>query len=304
MRRSEQIISVSGEVQNESPEKNIGRLGRMGIGAAVALASVVAPAIASFETGNVDAQAAGMSEEYLVINKPENCLGEGCINGCPGGYHPFVPDIPVTVVTYFTACVPDVLYEGYNPNDYNPIITSVSLPKKPKSPKPIVTTTTINNDVDSDGFLANTDNPNLKDIDDNSAGAGIAGVAVAEAMGINVDPATEQGSLDIQIALSTAQDKWAEMTTDFAAYGVEVMTPTTTTTPTTTSIKATAVSSPQTTTQTTQNETTTSTIEAVLSNSTPEDGSSSTDKILETAAGMLVVGGLIVFGASRRRHQR
>lgn len=259
------------------------------------------------------AAAAGlMVGSGLLVNDTVESGKNDTSDGCPVHWLNFPNPYAVVVINtlgQFTYESGEVMCGYLPPQDAIGLWYSTSVPgqptattvHRPKTPKPIVTTTTINNDVDGDGFLANTDNPSLKDIDDNSAGAGIAGVAVAEAMGINVDPATEQGSLDIQIALSTAQDRWAEMTTSFAAYGVEVMTPTTTTTTTEQQLVTTVESE-----QTSEQSTTSSSIEqssTSLLQGQPENGLKSSDDILIGVTGLFAAGSLLAIGLARRRQQ-
>ena len=271
----------------------ISRVGKLGIAIAAAAGLMVGSALLVNET----------------VDSAENDTSDGCpVMHVNGPYPPYIAQTVINTLGQYTfvdgtlMCIlkPPNLGNPYSPATLpgQPTATTVH---RPKTPKPIVTTTTINNDVDGDGFLANTDNPSLKDIDDNSAGAGIAGVAVAEAMGINVDPATEQGSLDIQIALSTARDKWAEMTTDFAAYGVEVMTPTTTTTTTELQLVTTVES-----VQTSEQSTTSSSIEqssTSLFQGQPENGLKSSDDILIGVTGLFATGSLLAIGLARRRQQ-
>ena len=282
------------EEPTESRERaGISRVGKLGIAVVAAAGLMVGSALLMNETAE----------------SAENDTSDGCpVMHVNGPYPPYIAQTIINSLGQYTfvdgtlMCIlkPPNLGNPYSPPTIpgQPTPTTVH---RPKSPKPIVTTTTINNDVDGDGFLANTDNPSLKDINDNSAGAGIAGVAVAEAMGINVDPTTEQGSLDVQIALSTAQDKWAEMTTSFAAYGVEVMTPTTTTT--TTELQIDTTVGPE---QTSEQSTTSASIEqstTSLIQGQPENGLKTSDDILIGATGVIAVGSLLAISLVRRRQQ-
>ncbi len=84
-------------------------------------------------------------------------------------------------------------------------------------------------DADGDGF---SNIGELADINDMSPGLGDVGVQQLEDLGIDVDTGSEEAGKNLLIGLMVNPADWEQTVSDFAAYGISVLSPTTTTTTT------------------------------------------------------------------------
>jgi hypothetical protein len=203
-----------------------------------------------------------------------------------------------------------------SPPVYTPPSGNPGVPETTVKPRPKPTTTTINPDSDMDTYLLETEDPEAKDFNDGSPGIGEPGVEIAANYGINVDPTTEEGARNIQIARTVAEKDWPLIVESFAAYGLTVMNPTTTTTTelvttttqavTTTEAVSTSTSllAESTTTQSTAASTSTSETKEVIVIPIDDDISSGegNSNLFAIGGGIIGAGGVLFFLVRRRHH--